>query len=297
MNDTLKKAIKSSWIIIKLVIPFSIASDILQYYGIIESISFIFEPFTNSLNLPSGAALSFASVIFFNLYAGIAVASTLGLSAYEWTIVGTFMAICHSLPLETAVLKKVGMSITIHWLSRLILGYLGALIAMYITPNSLVIIQENINLSNSINIPFVDYLQNSIYNSCILALKVIFLVVSLVILFELIKKMSFFNNLLNKHAYLSSLTIGGLLGVTYGAGILLQEIQQVKQKAKVLLLVFLMLAHGIVEETLIFGFVGADILIIFSIRILIALVAVFFVSVWISRKRNINEQSLNYRQN
>jgi len=291
MNDTLKKAIKSSWIIIKLVIPFSIASDILQYYGIIESISFIFEPFTNSLNLPSGVALSFASVIFFNLYAGIAVASTLNLTGYEWTIVGTFMAICHSLPLETAVLKKVGMSLTIHWFSRITLGYLGALIAMYITPNpnNFVIIQENIEALNSITLPFLDYLQNSIYNSCMLALKVIFLVVSLVVLFELIKKMSFFNDLLNKHAYLSSLLIGSLLGITYGAGILLQEIQQVKEKAKVLLLVFLMLAHGLVEETLIFGFVGADILIIFLIRMIIALVAVLCVWVWINKKRNINE--------
>ena len=32
MKETIEKAIKSSWIIIKLVIPFSIASDILQYY-------------------------------------------------------------------------------------------------------------------------------------------------------------------------------------------------------------------------------------------------------------------------
>lgn len=134
MKETLKKALQSSWIIIKLVIPFSIASDLLQFYGIIESISFIFEPFTNSLHLPSGVALSFASVMFFNIYAGIAVASTLGLSSYEWTIVGTFMAICHSIPLEVAVLKKVGMNIHIHWISRFIFGYLGALIAMYVTP-------------------------------------------------------------------------------------------------------------------------------------------------------------------
>lgn len=284
MQDIFKKAIQSSWIIVKLVVPFSIASDLLQYFGIIESISFIFEPFTNSLNLPSDVAISFASAIFFNLYAGIAVASTLNLSGYEWTIVGTFMAICHSLPLETAVLKKVGMGLKVHWVSRILLGYFGALIAMHVTPNDFNLLQENANFTLSTHETFVEALLNSIYNSCMLALKVIILVVSLVVLFELIKKMTFFDKLLNKYAYLSSLFIGGLLGVTYGAGILLQEIERVKKRAKILLLTFLMLAHGLVEETLIFGFVGANILAIFLIRVFIALIVVVFVSL-LTKKR------------
>lgn len=296
MKETLKKALQSSWIIIKLVIPFSIASDLLQFYGIIESVSFIFEPFTNSLHLPSGVALSFASVIFFNIYAGIAVASTLGLSSYEWTIVGTFMAICHSIPLEVAVLKKVGMNIHIHWISRFILGYVGALIAMYVTPLDLHLVHNEVVTQNQLQ-EFLPYLLNSIYNSLTLALKVILLVVSLIFIFELLKKSKNFKNFLEKHSYMSSLSVGGLLGVTYGASILLQEIKQVQPEAKLLLLVFLMLAHGLVEETLLFAFFGADIWNIFMIRVGIALLVVFVLFLIIKefKKRNFDGKSFYNR--
>ncbi len=287
MKKILKKALNSSWMIAKLVIPFSIVSDLLQYFGLIESVSFIFEPFTSSLDLPTGVALSFASVIFFNLYAGIAVASTLGLSAYEWTIVGTFMAICHSLPLEVAVLKKVGMNIHIHWISRLILGYFGAFIAMHIASSDLHLIQNEIIAQEQIK-EFIPYVFNSIYNSLILASKVILLVVSLILFFEYFKTLKWFKVFLEKHSYVSSLSVGGLLGVTYGAGILLQEIKQVKPKEKILLLVFLMLAHGLVEETLIFAFFGADVLSIFLIRVGIALIAVLVVHLMINKFKRRN---------
>jgi len=284
MNTLIKKSLQSSWTIVKLVVPFSIAADLLQYFGLIESLSFIFEPFTDSLNLPSGVALSFASVIFFNLYAGIAVASALGLTAYDWTIVGTFMAICHSIPLESAVLRKVGMTIYIHWISRFILGYIGAFIAMYTVSPNLQLLQNEIIIQKEIK-EFFPYIMNSIYTASILAIKVILLVVTLILFFEYLKRLKWFKVFLEKYSYMSSLIIGGFLGVTYGAGILLQEIKQVKQKEKILLLVFLMLAHGLVEETLIFAFFGADVWSILFIRVCIAIVSVMFVFLWLKNTK------------
>ena len=71
MKDALNKSISSSWMIIKLVVPFALGIDILNYFGIINNISFIFEPIINILGLPSGVALAIAAGFFFNLYAGI----------------------------------------------------------------------------------------------------------------------------------------------------------------------------------------------------------------------------------
>ncbi len=280
MKAILYKAFFSSWIIIKLVVPFTIVSDLLQYFKVIDSISFIFEPFTNSLNLPSEVAVSFASAIFFNLYAGIAIASTLELNAYQWTIVGTFMAICHSLPLESAVLQKVGMNIYIHWVSRLILGYIGANIAMYVIPQHLSTLSNEIKKIEPIK-EFIPYIGASISHAFLLAFKVILLVVGMIIFFESLKKLAWFKDFLEKHAYLSSLSVGGLLGITYGAGILLQEIKRVQLEARILLIVFLMIAHGLIEETLIFAFFQADIESIFLIRMSLALIVVSIIYIFL----------------
>ena len=121
-RQILQKAYQCAWVIIKLVIPFSLICDLFNYFGIIEHIAFIFNPISEALLLPPGTALALASGFLFNLYAGIAVATRLELTPYQWTIFGIFLSICHSIPLETAVLKKVGMPIVFHSLSRLILS-------------------------------------------------------------------------------------------------------------------------------------------------------------------------------
>ncbi len=277
MKDSVIKSINISFLIAKLVIPFTILSEILQYLGYIDHIAFIFEPITNILSLPAEVAVAFAAAFFLNIYAGIAVAAGLGLNAYEWTIVGTFIAICHSIPLEATVMKKLGFSIHIHWITRLFAGLLGAWIASLFIPLSITsqIVTADVAIKAA---TFTDMLIEAILASIILTIKIVCLVSSLVVGFDLIKKIPAVDKLMNRHTYISSLTVGSLLGITYGAGILLKEIHSVSHKAKRNLLVFLMLAHGLIEETLIFAIFGADIAIIFAVRTAIAIVAVIFVN-------------------
>ncbi len=97
---------KSSIVILKLVVPIYILADILFYYNLLEYITFIFEPITSFLNLPTETALAIVSGIFLNLYAAIAFAAPLGLSPKEWTILAVFLGICHALIVETAVMKN-----------------------------------------------------------------------------------------------------------------------------------------------------------------------------------------------
>ncbi|NRB68334.1 MAG: hypothetical protein HRU48_13355 [Vibrio sp.] len=279
MNEIFKQSLQVSLVIAKLVIPFSILSEILQFYGVTEYTSFIFEPITQLLNLRQEVAIAFAASFFLNIYAGIAVAAGLSLTPYEWTIVGTFIAICHSIPLESAVLKKVGFPINVHWISRLLLGIVGAWFASIITPETLssgVFHQEIKSVQYN---GFIDLLKNAGINAAILCIKICVLVSALICMFELIKKSKTYNAYLKKHTYMSSLFVGGLLGVTYGAGILLKDINSVKNEHKVYLLTFLMLAHGLIEETLIFLMFGSDVTVILAIRMFIALTAVL--SVWL----------------
>jgi hypothetical protein len=272
MKEVFKKSLSSSWMIVKLVIPFAIGIDVLNYLGVIDNVSFLFQPVTDLLKLQPGIALVLAAGFFFNLYAGIAVAASLGLNAYEWTIVGTFLAICHSIPLEAAILKKVGFPIMTHTLSRLVAALFGAWLVSYIASPELLSI-TNTSVDNVVNYNFIEMLWLSIINSLLLTMKIIFLVTSLIVGFELFRKWRPIANFLGIHTYMSSLLVGGLLGVTYGAGILLKDIENVSTQHKLYLLTFLMLAHGLIEETLLFGFFKADLFLIFSIRVGIAIVA------------------------
>ncbi len=293
MPDSIQKSLNTSKLILKLVIPFFIISEVLHYLGYIEYIAFLFEPITNLLSLPPTVAIALAAAFFLNIYAGIAVAAGLSLSPYEWTIVGTFIAICHSIPLEAAVMKKVGFSIHLHWSLRLVLAFLGAWIAVMIVPQELAA-QADEPWVVPVYSNFNEMLVSAIISSVVLSVKVIALVTAIIFGFDLVRKIPTVNRLMGNHTYLSSLTVGGLIGITYGAGILLNDLQSVDRSHKRYLLLFLLLAHGLIEETLIFAFFGADVVAIFLIRIAIALSAVFFLYVFTKNRllrRSFNDET------
>jgi len=95
-KKSFKTALRSSWVILKLIVPIYILADILFYYDLLRHITFIFKPFAVFLGLPQEAALSIVSGLFLNLYAAIAFAAPLGLGAKEWTILAVFLGIAHS---------------------------------------------------------------------------------------------------------------------------------------------------------------------------------------------------------
>lgn len=280
MNKVIKKAFACAYTIIILIVPFSLLCDLLSYFGVINNIAFLFGPIGKSLLLPPDIVIALASGFFFNLYAGIAVASTLDLTPSQWTIFGIFLATCHSIPIEGVVLKKVGMPFTFHCLARLFCGFGSAWIfAHFLSIDkkvfpTLSVPNQGKELALNIDSRFFDFLIKSLQNSIQLSVKIIVLVVGLILLFELLKNIKKVDIFLRKNSYISSLIVGSLLGITYGAGILLKDIKEVDRFQKILLLIFLMLAHGLIEETLLFSFFGASPFPILFFRVGVGLFAV-----------------------
>lgn len=275
IKSSLNSSLKSSIIILKLIIPIYILSDILFYYNLLEYISFIFEPLTSFLNLPNEAALSIVSGIFLNLYAAIAFAAPLGLSPKEWTILAVFLGICHGLIVETAVMKRLGISKIYSIILRFGVGLLVAFIVTLL-PNSWFTntiantIAPKIQNYNSI----IDLLSNSLYQSIYLSLQIILLITALIFFLDYIKSLKIIEEYANKVNSAFSLTIGVILGITYGAGILISEYNKgTLSKSEILYIgTFLMICHAIIEDTLLFVIFGANIWIIISLRIIFAFI-------------------------
>ena len=108
-KKTFKTSLQSAWIILKLVIPIYIIADILYFYNTLSYAAFLVEPFTSILGLPSEASLAIISGIFLNLYAAVAFAAPLDLTPHQWSILAVFLGICHSLVVESVIMKKIGI--------------------------------------------------------------------------------------------------------------------------------------------------------------------------------------------
>jgi len=270
----LESSLKSSIIILKLVVPIYIFADILFYYNLLKYITFMFEPITSFLSLPIETALAIVSGVFLSLYAAIAFAAPLGLSPKEWTILAVFLGICHALIVETAIMKKLGISktfsISLRLIAGLLVGYIVSLMPYDWFASGVILNSETPKVVNYNSI--FELLSNSIYESIYLSIQIIILVTLLIFILDFIKSLKIVKEYSNKVNSAFSITIGVILGITYGAGVLISEYEKNTLSRKEILYIgtFLMICHAIIEDTLLFVIFGANIWIIVTLRVLFA---------------------------
>ena len=122
----------TSKIIIKTILPYFILAETLLYFDLLKYFAFIFEPISQALNLPPESALAIAVGMLFNLYGAIALGASLGLNVYEWTVLGLFLGVAHAMPVESAVLKKLGIGWRFSILFRLSMAFVVLLPLQFI---------------------------------------------------------------------------------------------------------------------------------------------------------------------
>jgi len=276
-KDSLNASIKTSLIILKLVIPIFILADILFYYNIFEHVAFLVEPFTSIIGLPPEASLSLLSGMFLNVYGAIAFAAPLDLSIHQWTILAIFIGINHALIVEGVIINKLGISNLYSYSLRIIVAFIVGFITSvmpseWFSASSIVVSAfETKSYDN-----FIHLLQSSFTNASILSLKVIALITILIFIMDYIKSMRFIQDSQKNVSKGFSLAVGYILGITYGAGILINEAKSGSMNQKDIFYVstFLMIAHAVIEDTLLFVIFGAD----FTMAVIIRTISAIIIS-------------------
>jgi len=136
----------------------------------------------------------------------------------------------------------------------------------------------------------------SVVEACLLSLKIFVIITLLLIVYEFYENSSFYNwtkKILDKPMQtigISSnasitMVVGIVLGIAYGAGILLKNVQERKMNSKDIALTsyFLAICHAVFEDTLLFVAVGANGFIILGVRILLAVILISILNKYIFR--------------
>ncbi len=273
---TLNSSLKSAWIVLKLIIPIYIIADILYYYNTLSYVAFLVEPFTSMVGLPPEAALSIISGMFLNVYASVAFAAPLDLTVHQWTILAVLVGICHALPVEGIIMKKIGISNLYSYSLRIIAGFFVGFLTS-IMPSSWfsATITESVFEKTTYN-SFSELMQGSIYNAIELTITVIILITILIFIMDFIKSRKFIQESQKNVSKGFSITVGVILGITYGAGILIKEVESgaISKEDIFYIGTFLMICHAIIEDTLLFVIFGAD----FTMAVVIRTVAAIIIS-------------------
>jgi hypothetical protein len=282
----LPKAGKTTWWLLKLIIPISLGVSLLQYWGIIAQFAIFLAPVFSILGLPGESAVVFISSIFLPLYGPIAIISTLSMEIRAITILAIICLISHNLIVETAIQKKTGSSAIAIFLVRIISSFVAAYILNLILP-------EHLGTSHALqkSIIYTDIysmLSNWIVNAGWLSLKIALIITGLMILQNILKEFKVLNFLSKVFAPLmrsmglqndSSFLwlVAQTLGLTYGSAVMMEEIEknEITKSSANLLNYHIAINHSLLEDTLLFVAIGVPAGWIIAPRFIIAIIVVW----------------------
>ena len=262
-----RKAAKTVWWLLKLIIPISLLVSFLQYWGVIADIAVFLKPVFSIIGLPGESAVVFISSIFLPLYGPIAIIATLPLTIREITILAIMCLISHNLLVETAIQRKTGSKFLIMFFLRLITSLICAYLLNLLLPENLGgnhVIQKSIEFTN-----VREMLVNWAGNAGFLALKIGLIVTGLMILQNILKEFNILS-IISK-VFAPVMRVMGLsddssflwfvaqtLGLTYGSAVMIEEVnnKEITPESANLLNYHIAINHSLLEDTLLFVAIG-----------------------------------------
>ena len=255
----------------KILIPFIFIIKLLEVTGIVDLIAKAFAPLMGLIGLPPELGIIWVTALIVNIYAAlilfINILPFLDVSVAQITILTVAMLLCHNLLVESAISRSAGVSFVFTCLYRLVSAFLACCVLNLIYSKF-----------NYLNEPFItsftlELPQPGLWfwlKDQILYLFFIFvIVVVLVTILEFLKAIgieSFLKKILApplrffgiSESSMNIIIVGMTIGLQFGGGILIKEVNSGKIDKQSVFLSILMinLIHAIIEDTLLMLAVG-----------------------------------------
>lgn len=286
VKDSFKPTIKTTLWLLKIMIPISFVVCLAQYFGLIEWCAGWLNPLFCHIGLPGASSIAFLTGATSTTYAALAVMMSMELTLRQATIIAIMVLICHALPLECTVNKKVGSKPFRMGFLRICGALLAAVYLNLVLPE----------LSD----PFSALPLSSAEASLLEVLKgwLISSIKLIIMIFAIIYALMFIQRFMEKFGLMQKLTkpleplmqffglprnaaylwlVGNVLGISYGSAVMLQleEEGKITRQEADEVNYHLIMNHSMLEDTLVFATAGVSALWILSTRLLFA-----FVLVW-----------------
>lgn len=262
------------WIMLKVMVPVMVLVEFGIRMGLVSWISVICAPAMKLVGLPPETAVVLATNILVGIY-GAAAALVPLLSGMDYTIadatiLGTMLVIAHALPVEQRIAQKAGCSVLFPILLRLFSAFaLGAILnGIYsyfdLYQETAVVLWASETAANQ------DWIDWAIGNATSL-FWVFWIILGLIAFLKILdvtgvtkwltKLLAPTLRIMGIGPNAAPLTmIGALLGLAFGGGLIIREVQKghLQPKSIFLAMCFMCLCHSLIEDTLIVMTLGAD---------------------------------------
>ena len=271
----------------KVMLPISLAVRVLQHVGVIDWLAGYLSPIFSYIGLSGDSAIVFLTSIFLPLYPTIAVMTTLTLTLREATILAVMCLVSHNLPVECSVAHKTGSPFGRIVAFRIIMSFVSAIVLNWLMPQSDVpfsFLASATTEATSWGMLFTQWLSSSL----VLIITIILIVTALMVLQRVLEEFGWMHRIAHILSPLMRLfglpsgcsllwLTGNVVGMAYGAAIMIDEVEQGRLTRSEANLVnhHLGVSHSLLEDTMLFVAMGISFWWIFLTRLILAMVAVW----------------------
>jgi len=300
--ETVKKGLKvglqTTWSLGKIIFPITIFVVILQHTPVLPWIIQMISPIMGLFGLSGEAAIPLVLGNALNLYAGIAGILSLELTVKEVFVIAVMLSFAHNIFIETGVALKVGVKLWVVLVVRYGLAALSGIVINLVWQGGGETAKYGI-MPKAETLPegWLEIVLLGVQKASFGILQLALIVIPLMVIVQYLKDRNYLQKFSDKLAPFTkvigvrpnasmTLVAGLVIGLAYGAGVMIQAVQEdgVSKKDATLAFIFLVACHAVIEDTLLFVPLGIPVLPLLVIRLITAFVLTIAVAaVW---KRN-----------
>ncbi|MER2088942.1 MAG: nucleoside recognition domain-containing protein [Sporosarcina sp.] len=295
IQSGLKAGLRTTWTLGKIIFPITILVVILQHTPVLPWLIKLVAPFMGIFGLSGEAAIPLVLGNALNLYAAIAGVLSLEMTVKEVFIIAVMLSFSHNIFIETGVALKVGVKLWIVLVVRFGLAAMSGIIINLTWKGGGETAQYGM-APKVTDIPdgWLEIGLLGVQKASFGVLQLALIVIPLMIFVQFLKdrnylqkfseKLAPFTKVIGVQPNASTTLVSGLvIGLAYGAGVMIQAVQEdgVSKKDATLSFIFLVACHAVIEDTLLFIPLGIPILPLLIIRVVTAFVLTIIVAyVW-----------------
>lgn len=274
--------------LVVIMVPIAFATHALAEFGIIKAVSPWLAPAMQLFGLPPELALAWLTGLLVGMWGGVIVlftlVPTLALSSADMTVFSTLLLMAHAIPVEQRIVARAGPSF---WATSIIriagaMAFAALLHQLFAATGWLSQPMAPVWMPAAGEGGWLGFFYG--LAKTLVVMLAVLLVLTWVM--ELLRAVGVLDVLYKALAPLFRLvglkpealpftTVGLLLGISYGSGLMLAEVrrQPIEPRQVFLASVFMGFAHSLIEDTLIVVALGADLTSVLFGRLLFAVVA------------------------
>jgi spore maturation protein SpmB len=277
------------------MIPISIVIKILQETGLIVHVGNALSPLMKLMGLPGEMGLVWASTMIANIFGGLIAYLQImpnleePLSIAQVTTLSTIMLIAHAFLIELVITQRAGAKILPMFLIRFVFGFVAGVLIFWIY-HFLGVLQctpETINtiLTGKKDPTLLEWGLNELKFYGLLFVWI----TGFIILLDILKRTGGIEKINNWFELVLRFlgigkdvipitVVGMTLGLAYGGGLIINEVNQnksIKKRDVLYALVLMAICHSVVEDSLLLMSIGAHYSGVFIFRIGFALVVTY----------------------